>query len=98
MVPLRCCAVAAGWTQMTLEEIATARKTLANFSCLMCGYTGPLAYGADGVPQCQSCQSGSFAYLLPNCPECGAEIGCCGPQTETLSFTCPRCARSWTEA
>jgi NAD-dependent SIR2 family protein deacetylase len=98
LVPLRCCAVAAGWTQMTLEEIATARKTLANFSCLMCGYTGPLAYGADGVPQCQSCQSGSFAYLLPNCPECGAEIGCCGPQTETLSFTCPRCARSWTEA
>ena len=53
---------------MTVEEIAAARKTLASFSCLLCGYTGPLAYGPDGFPACQACQSASFTYLLPNCP------------------------------
>jgi predicted RNA-binding Zn-ribbon protein involved in translation (DUF1610 family) len=82
---------------MTSEQIATARKTLASFSCLMCGYTGPLFYGEDGFPLCQSCQSGSFTYLLPNCPGCGALIGCWRPQTKTVTYTCPRCAKSWTE-
>ncbi len=82
---------------MTPEQIAQARKTRATFSCLVCGYTGPLAYGSDGFPMCQSCQSESYAYLLPNCPECGALIGAYRPQTKVLSYTCPRCSHSWTE-
>ena len=82
---------------MTNEQLGTARKTLAAFSCLLCGYTGPLAYGADGFPACQSCQSGSFSYLLPNCPACGALIGCWRPQAKTVSYTCPRCGKSWNE-
>lgn len=82
---------------MTPKEIAFARKTLAAFSCLMCGYTGPLAYGPDGSRVCQSCQSASLAYLLPNCPGCRALIGCVRPQTTTVSYTCPRCGTTWRE-
>jgi predicted RNA-binding Zn-ribbon protein involved in translation (DUF1610 family) len=82
---------------MTLEEIATSRKTLAAFSCLLCGYTGPLAYGADGNPVCQSCQSASLTYLLPNCPACSALIGCRRSQARTVDYTCPRCGKTWTE-
>ncbi len=82
---------------MTSQEIATARKTAAAFSCLLCGYTGPLAFGADGFPLCQSCQSGSFTYLLPNCPRCGALIGCWRPQTKVVTYNCPRCGHNWTE-
>jgi len=82
---------------MTNEEIAVARKTLAAFSCLLCGYTGPLAYAADGSLACQSCQSGSLAYLVPICPECEARVGCGSPQTETTTYTCQRCGKCWTE-
>ena len=82
---------------MTSEEIAKARKTLAAFSCLLCGYSGPLAYGEDGYPVCQSCESASLAYLLPNCPACGALIGCYRPQTAIVTYNCPRCGKVWTE-
>lgn len=83
---------------MTPKEIAFARKTRAAFNCLLCGYTGPLAYGPDGFRLCQSCQSASLAYLLPNCPECGALIGCVREQTKIVTYDCPRCDRSWCEA
>jgi predicted RNA-binding Zn-ribbon protein involved in translation (DUF1610 family) len=82
---------------MTPKEIAFARKTLAAFSCLLCGYSGPLAYGPDGFRVCQSCQSASLAYLLPNCPRCGALIGCVREQSEIVTYYCPRCDRSWGE-
>ncbi len=72
--------------QMRSEEIAVARKTLAAFSCLLCGYTGSLAYGEDGFPACQSCQSASFTYLPPNCPGCSALIGCWRPQTKSVTY------------
>ena len=82
---------------MTPKEIAFARKTLAAFSCLLCGYTGPLAYDAGDFRVCQSCQSASLAYLLPNCPGCGALIGCVRSQATSVTYACPRCGRSWCE-
>lgn len=82
---------------MTAERIPWAPKTTAAYTCLVCGYTGPMAYGEDGYPMCQSCQYGYSNYMLPNCPQCGTLIGCDRPKSPRLKFTCPACGKHWEE-
>ncbi len=84
-------------SEMDVEEIAFARKTYADYGCLVCGYTGPLAYGAAGVPVCQACQSGAGLYLVPHCPQCHSPVYERGGEIAGRRFTCRECGMSWEE-
>lgn len=79
--------------------IVMAPKTRAFFACLVCGYTGPLAYDKDGLAICQRCQCGAATYLVPHCPACGLYVGMAAARAgaETHSYLCPSCGCAWQE-